>query len=685
VSPTELAAAALPAGNRIALTWRPAPAAAGPPQQVRVLRRTGAYPAELSAGEWVGQLVADTGAGAPVTVETLPDGRRRVLDTGLAAETVYYYQLLTYPRPSQGAAPVYRGEPALRVAVMATGPYEFADRMYALLPAVYRRFDTALAAPAPAELERGQLRRFLALPGGQLDQLYSTIRSLPDLADVSRVDGRLLPLLAHWVGWRTDHRLGFDEQRREIRDAAARYRTVQTVASVEAVARRITGWPVRSREFVDNVGITNRPPRLTLWLEPSSTDRPLSLDEAHHGRPAVVVAGGTVRLVYATLVDGRDELWQKVHDGRGWQPSGPVLTGRGRVRDPAAAATADGTLLLWTVHDPARGWRVEFRLGAGPARPFGTGADDPVQRRDPAVLVEGDALWLFWRELDGRRWALRYRRLPGPAWDPSPAGARSFPLDGTADPRVESAVSLVLRDTAPRLGVVWARRQRFGPRLIRWRLAIRFKNGTNPQTVDDWGPVRQLDVDTTDGVDDREPFALDPAAVYFASTRGGSSSVWRAGFAPGPGTWDQPRPVTDSPAADRAPVAFPLGGQPAVVYRSSRPVRYPSSTYPATSTVDRRYAGSVTVRTTDRATAGGPDDSAAHTVGCRVPGAAEQGNPRISPQTLGLYLDAGDATPATVAAARDRLRAVLPEFMPATHDAALIVSGSGGGDGDQDG
>ena len=109
-----------------------------------------------------------------------------------------------------------------------TGPWPWPPRpttspggCTSLLPAIYRRFDAA-RLPAPdsglegADLERGALRRFLDLPGSQLDQLYSLARAALGLLDLDRVDGRLLPLIGQWIGWPTDLRLPVDAQRNEL-------------------------------------------------------------------------------------------------------------------------------------------------------------------------------------------------------------------------------------------------------------------------------------------------------------------------------------------------------------------------------------------------------------------------------------------------------------------------------------
>ena len=116
-----------------------------------------------------------------------------------------------------------------------------------------------------ADAQRGQLRRFLDLPGAQLDQWLSFALTIPDFADVRHVDGALLPLLAKWIGWRTDHRLEYDAQRNELRDAVSVYQTIGLIPSVEATVKRILGWESRAKEFVHNVSRANQPERLNIW------------------------------------------------------------------------------------------------------------------------------------------------------------------------------------------------------------------------------------------------------------------------------------------------------------------------------------------------------------------------------------------------------------------------------------
>ena len=186
-------------------------------------------------------------------------------DAGLKGETVYYYTLF----PFHDNPPQYEGDPHNRASALATAPYDFAGQMYALLPAIYHRYDEAQGltsdSVAPADRDKGQLRRFLDLPGSQFDQLYSLTRAALGFHDLDRVEGSLLPLLAQWIGWQTDYRLEVGAQRNEIRFAPQIYQTIGLIPTVEATVKRITDWESRTKEFVHNVARTNQPERLNLW------------------------------------------------------------------------------------------------------------------------------------------------------------------------------------------------------------------------------------------------------------------------------------------------------------------------------------------------------------------------------------------------------------------------------------
>src|SRR5262249_19587101 len=124
---------------------------------VRVVRREGTHP-----------LTPDDGA---VVVEGM--FFLSATDRGLKGETVYYYTLFPFTQDDPHGPPTYDPDPHNRVSAMATAPYGFAGQMYALLPALYHRYDEAQtsaadAGLAPADRGKGPLRRFLDLPGAQL-------------------------------------------------------------------------------------------------------------------------------------------------------------------------------------------------------------------------------------------------------------------------------------------------------------------------------------------------------------------------------------------------------------------------------------------------------------------------------------------------------------------------------------
>lgn len=700
----ELTAVPGAAGHEIVLTWRSAgPVVPG----ARVVRRSGMFPSGPEpATPGAGIVVADTAGGTPAAVEDLGGGRLRVRDTGLA-EGMHYYQVF----PHTGAPAVYDEEPDNRIAAAAGAPYGFTERLAALLPAVYHRFDIATpaasahpevaAAVAPELQALGQLRRFLVLPGSELDRLYGDIASLLDLADVRRVDGRLLPLLAGWIGWRTDFGLDYDRQRIEIAHAPALYRTIGTVPATEAAVRRITGWPVRTKEYVDNIATTNRPERRTLWLATRDGgswqlgDEPLSIDSSPHGRPVAARApDGSLTVVYHAAADDQHELRAKRFADGQWQPSEPVVA-RGLVdRDPAVAQQGATTWLFWSVLDASSGtWRIDLRtrgpVGWGPVQAFSDGPGDTAQRRYPAAAADSDgALWLFWQEsaAPAAPWRWRHARYPADPWNPLPGNG--FDVPAGSGPEAEADLTVVTRpaqpgDPAPefrRIGVLWAGRVPVPgqPEQSRWRVAARFKDGSDPAVATDWTPVITLP-GADDLRHDREPAAhVTPGGavqVLFSSTRDGGWSARRSGIGLDPLAWNASQALTGPPFSERAPLPLSLadsGQIDAIVVRSNRSLVRSSSTHAATVTVDRRWSGSTTVRVRDTGALnlrGSYDDHLTYTY--------ETGRTdadRFARDAVGLFLDSGGAPPGDIQDTRERLRQVLPEFMPATDRAVFTIS-----------
>jgi phage tail-like protein len=447
----ELLARSHPGGNRIDLTWANLDPAGFP--GVRVVRRQGTFPVAPDDGVIVAH-------GASLAVDTDDRGRalHRVADLGLQGDAVYYYAVFPY----RGDPPEFEIDRANRAAALASTPHGAAGRMYALLPAIYRRYDA----------DHEQLRRLLELPGGELDLLQSLARAVLDAHDPRRVDGRLLPLLADWIGWKTDHRLELERQRNEIRDAPAIYRRVGLLPVVGATVKRISGWESRSKEFVHNIARSNRPARLNLWARriaadgepavPAGTaeatpDALISLQSAYGGRPAAVTDEHGVRCLFDHT--RRRDGWRLAHKSSPTFALGARARAHldapdiARLQDAFAAAgvalAADAVVSpagsLWHLEDATHAQRYVIEEdddallvyhittdplapGASPALPSPSlapsrlvtagGGGGEVDERDPAAVLQGETLWLFWSTYDraAGRWALRYRTRRDGRW-----------------------------------------------------------------------------------------------------------------------------------------------------------------------------------------------------------------------------------------------------------------------------
>jgi hypothetical protein len=664
----DIAAAPHPSGHRIDLRWAypPAPAYAG----VRVVRRAGSYPRTPDDGAVVAE----------------GDGLTAAVDQGLPGERVFYYGLFPY----RGSPPAYEVHRANRAAAMAGSRYGFSGLMRDLLPRIYHRYDTALplAPPpemAPADRARGQLQRLLDLPGGELDLLYSMLRSLRDAHDPDAVDGRLLALLADWIGWRTDQSRELDEQRREIRQAPSVYATIGVVPTVEATVKRLTGWDARTKEFVHSVFASNRPEVLNVWERRESppgawteAEEPQSLLGAFDGRLALARApDGRVWLAAHRADRDRCNVWLKTRPaapGSAWEPARPLLHRRRIDRDPSLAAHAGRPWIAWaTAVDEGGPWRLALRSldGEGWVDEVLPG-DAGAERRSPALCADdaGD-LWLFWSERVGPRRQVRFSRRSSGAW----TAPQDFPLDAGTDPRVDADLAAFFHPTTRRITLLWSRREVVAGVGERWRICRRTKNNLDPDDAG-WSAVALLPSAGTGDYHDREPAALPGAGpdtvLYWSSQRGGSHAVWRAPLAGG-----APEPVTATPFSARGPAVLADGAALLLLYRSNRGVPRRSPVYAATETVDLRYAGSTAI---DARNQGKLllrrrfDDFETYTYDTGA-GGLRGGGDWVGRDTIGLYLQPTSVDDAVVSAAIDRLEAGLAPFLPATDRAVFVAQG----------
>lgn len=658
------------AGNRIDLVWENPRPEVFP--GVRVVRRQDRHPAAPDDGVVVAH-------GERLTSAT---------DTGLHGETVYYYTLF----PFKGEPPEYEEDPRNRVSAMATAPYDLAGRMYDLLPAIYRRYDAA-RTPSPdsgvtvADMDKGELRRFLDLPGAEFDRLYSMARAALNFHDPDRVEGQLLPLLAEWIGWETDHNLDVDAQRNEIRFAPHIYHAVGLAPTVEATVKRIIGWESRTKEFVHNVACTNQPARLNLWSMLRDAGGAwekaelASTNWVFEGRPAVVrEADGSLLFLYHTRRRHGWDIWAKRFVGGEqppWQPSAPVVDQPGIDKHPAAALQDDRLWLFWENLDPAepqnrQHWRIAYRMrdhGAwSPVEIFG---DDATERRLPAAAVDSaGGLWLFWLERSGSGWQVKFNRHDGTRWQLDTP--MTLPTDQGQDPRVEEDLLLFIHPTSATrpLWLFWARREPGGsPGQTRWRVVGRAKQGLDPSAAD-WSPVAALPKSAPGNYDDREPAALagpgNTIELFWSSNRKDGWSVWHNTLDVTTLSFGTAEQVTTSPYSERAPLAVGIGTGVLLTYRSSESLEHTSKVYSATRMLDMRYAGTTTVDTANlakMALRGRFEDFQTYTYDAGQQG-VRTNDTWYARDTVGIFLTPDTEDRTLIIRNRNRIRDVLRNFLP---------------------
>lgn len=675
-----VSAAAHPDGNRVELTWvNPDPVPDG--YRLQIVRRQHSYPSTPTDG----------------TVITPAPDASAYSDAGLHSETTYYYTFF----PASDTEPAHL-DARNRVAAMASAPYDIGGLMYGLLPEIYRRYDTAtvlsdaaaLARLRPGDRDHGMLRRFLDVTGGQFDQLYSLARAALRLHEIDHVDGALLPLLAQWIGWRTDHAATLATQRNEIRFAPWLYRGTGTAPAVAATTQRLTGRGCRVKEYVHNVARTNAPERLNLWTVARTqggqwgAPELLSVNFAYDGRAAAARRpdNKSTLLLYHTYRRHGWDVWSKRLTRGGWSASEAVVDRHGVDKHPTAAFAGNMLWVFWQTSDPSAGdrrWRIMFRTqpvalpaGAAPAwSDIAVFGDPDTERRAPAAVADDTGgLWLFWQERVAGHWRLRYNRHDGTRWqldDPGDLGAD----DGRPPPWDEDLAVLFHRGAGmPRLWLFWARRQQ-GADGDSWSLIYRTKEGVD-SAGDDWSDESVVPNPQT-GTHDREPAVAataDGIEVYFSSTRLGGWSILTTRLNQAARSWSAAEAVVSEPFTDRAPTVIVTDDATVLVYRSNRSLSY-SSGLAAGATLDTRYGGTTTVVKSDAAKfalRGTYEDFQTYTYDTRRSHRA--GGTASARDSVGIDLEApsDEADPDKIQADAVRLAAVLPEYLPIATRALVL-------------
>lgn len=464
-------------------------------------------------------------------------------DHGLTREQVYYYALFV---PDPALAGDFVTDWAWRISAMATGNYGLEDRLYHMLPAVHKQYDE----PAPDRQGEGQLRSFLQVFGRASDQLRSLEEGLAYRHDILNAPSEALPHLARWIGWEPDLTLDEHAQRRDIRLAPEIFKTVGTAPNIRALVNRVTGWPCRAKEFVNNILLTNAPETIRLW-----------------------------------------EVWEVIHDGAAWGVPSAVTVTDGFDGAPSALLDAGGDLwLFWHADRTGRRdvWRQRPGIDLQPHR-AADGAPDDVPDADvvdeyPAVLAGGPRIWLFFcRRWEGQWdiWARTFDGLPG--------NAAVRLTNHAADDRHPAAVI----DAGGQIWLFWQSNRR-GPTDIwarifdgvQWGLPLRvttaaFRHESPAAAVDaagriwlfwtnDLGDRRIISYQIFDGgvwgdpqdVPDGGLRDESPSAVFWNgrlwlfwhSSRSGSWQVWGQTTVDGV-VWEAPFAVTDEITGDKEPWA----------------------------------------------------------------------------------------------------------------------------------
>jgi len=639
-----------------------------------------------------------------------------LVDQGLQGETVYYYSLFPYRHISPDNAILIQDKKEQmdrhnRATSMATAPYDFAGQMYSFLPAIYHRYDTTLtenpASDAQTETRQAEaLHRFLELPGVQLDQLYSLARASLNLYNLDQTDGRLLPLLAQWIGWKTDYKLEVGAQRNEIRFAPQLYQTIGSIPALEATVKRVTGWESHTKEFVHNVARTNQPERLTLWATErpeggswSETQERVSVNWVYEGRPAVVrEPDDSLTFFYHTFRRHGWDIWSKRYVNGTWQPSEPIVDQPGIDKHPTAALEGSRLWLFWEKFDleqpdTDRKWRIDLRIRSegnwlvvDPRSAEDPFQDHAIERRLPAAAADNaGGLWLFWLERVGSSWVVKYNRHNGVEWQSKTSV--SLPFDDTQDPRVEDDLFVYI--TGSMLWLFWARHEldeKSGK--MCWRIAYRRKRSLAPDGRD-WSKVKLLPRTEEVNPDeekpifhDREPAPglaagenADKIELFWSSNRSGSWSIWASKLLDiDANTWDTPEQVTGRPlpsATDNALSVFSERAPLAIDREKGTLLMYRSNQY---NEFDARYAGTTTFDTRRKRKEEQPgalEDIQAYTYDAGKNGKRTDDN-RIARDTVGIYLETGNTNSNDVDSAISSVKNALVECMPITARAVFI-------------
>jgi len=670
-------------GNRISLSWLNPDAIDYP--GVKIVRRSDRYPSHPDDGDQVED------------VENSTTERVNTEDPQqLKSETVYYYSLF----PFRNDPPEYFIDRRNRASAMATAPYGFAELLFKHMPAIYHRFDKSLPSSeldlslvSDANKQRGQLRRFFELTGGQLDYIYSHISATRNWKNPDRTHGNFLPVMSEWIGWKTDTLLEFDAQRKELKNAPGIYATLGMIPVVESTVKRINNWKSRSKEFVHNVALSNNPERLNLWVRSrqdgnwQEEGEVFSIDHCYEGGISCTeVSPNHYYLFYHTQRNKRWDIWYIEHTEEGWLPS-KKLSHRPIIDKETSSTFVDGVLrVFWNGFDTINEqWKVYYCSLIDGSWSTIQELATANQTKLPKVVVINGQLWLFWSEKINNEWRYRYAMAQVNLTDNSILEfpiVTDFPNSGTDSPQVIADVCVAYRsDPSANLYIFWARKS--PNNLNTWQVAYRHSDDPN-LGVANWSAVHVFEMLAGESI--REPHIYiqnNGNPDLYASVNSGDKgwsilSATLDSFDLNPGattdTWNDLNKIVDGDYSYRAPFYFEADGRELLFYRTNQSLTYESKIYSATEMNDWRYSGTTTVdtRNTNKIQLRGQyEDFQSYSFDTGNNGIRNNQN-WYARDTVGIYYQAGTFDVDEIGRKIERLKPILKEFMPLTDRAVFI-------------
>ncbi|HEU4389341.1 MAG TPA: hypothetical protein VFV34_16170, partial [Blastocatellia bacterium] len=344
---------------------------------------------------------------------------------------------------------------------------------------------------------------------------------------------------------------------------------------------------------------------------------------------------------------------------------------------PGVATEQSGALKL---SSPGKGEasRVSIDVDASTAaRELGFGAPLPPVAPDsvdsePAVLIDNSGnIWLFWSSRPAgnqqtagstRIWYNRFD-VANRTW----GAAKQL----TSGPDCEPAVAFDPGNGAPGQGKIWV----FWSRKTvndRWNIFYRTTTKIDFETIGD-ADWEEKELTPVQDHDRKEPGPLFAGAgkveLYFSSNRADGWHVWLNTLSPNPEPDDHR--ITSGQFTCRAPAAMKTSAGVRLWFRNNASQVYTSPSYPASQTIDARYAGSTTADTrnaTKTGLRGNLQDVLRYTYDT-----GREEDDWYARDTVGIYLTPDTDDEKLVLRKQSTLANVVRRFLPIQVRAVFII------------